>query len=239
MAAVRTSTTATFHVAKRAFPPPEERSAEMPLGVAKKGGSPFVFRDLFVPESLHELHDVFLDHLKGAAPDAHSALEAYRACQGKGMTPQAVSEVLLAVSPHVSAFVGKLFGVEKELGRLAEEVKDRSPLWRFKADFAKKRVLKPDAGKSWKGTVTEANAVATAAISATFRATGVAPESILRRGTMILPDEELALAKAVVALVEIDDTARKAAKSGGAAWTDELRQRAIALRMTLAADWNA
>ena len=152
------------------------------------------------------------------------------------MTPEQVSTVLLAVTPHVSAFVGRLFGVEKELSDLAAEVKDRSPLWRFKQDFAKKRVLKADAGKAWKGTLAEAGAVATTAISAMSPKDAAA---VLKRGTSHLPDEELSVAKAVVLLNEVDDVARKAAKAGGAQWTDELRGRAVALRTALSSSWNA
>ena len=63
--------------------------------------------------------------------------------------------------------------------------------------------------------------------------------AVLKRGTSHLPDEELSVAKAVVLLDEVDDVARKAAKAGGAQWTDELRGRAVALRTALASDWNA
>ena len=196
----------------------------------------FRYPDLFAPARLRDLYDVFCTELKGRAPDVFASYEAYRTSQGAGLTPEQVSAVLLAVTPFVSAFVGRLFGVEKELTTLANEVKDRSPLWRFKQDFAKKRVLKLDAGKSWKGTFAEAGAVATTAISA------MSPKDaadVLKRGTHHLPDEELSVAKAVVLLAEADDVARKAAKAGGAQWTDELRGRAVTLRTALAADWNA
>ncbi|HEY8073689.1 MAG TPA: FAD-dependent oxidoreductase, partial [Labilithrix sp.] len=219
-----------FRVSRKSFPPPGERPrADMALGI-----DGFRYADLHSPERLKDLYDAFVKTL--AKTDAWAAYDAYRTSQGKGMTPEQVSEALLAVAPHVSAFVGKLFGVEKELARLAHEVKDRTPLWRFKQDFAKKRVLKDGAGKSWKATASEAKAVATAAVSAMFPHDA---ESVLRRGTHHLPDEELALAKAVVRLVEVDDVARKAAKAGGAQWTDELRGRAVALRAALQGDWNA
>ena len=39
-------------------------------------------------------------------------------------------------------------------------------------------------------------------------------------------------------LIEVDDTARKAAKAGGAQWTDELRARAATVRAALAASWT-
>ena len=118
-------------------------------------------------------------------------------------------------------------------------MKDRSPLWRFKADFAKKRVLKADAGKAWKGTFNEASAVSTTAISAIGTGSPIDSAAVLKRGTGHLPDEELSVAKAVVLLAEVDEVARKAAKSGGAQWSDELRGRALSLRAALAADWNA
>ena len=223
------SSASSFRVTRKSFPPPDLHSSDMPLGIEG-----FRYSDLFVPERLRELYDVWERELRSKAPDAHRSYDAYRTSQGKGLTPEQVSEVLLAVAPHVSAFVGRLFGVEKELTALANEVKDRAPLWRFKQDFAKKRVLKDSAGKAWKGTIAEAGAVATAAMFAMF------PQSAdaVLRGTQHLPDEELAVAKAVSMLVEVDDTARKAAKAGGAQWTDELRARAVAVRKALASSFT-
>ena len=48
-------------------------------------------------------------------------------------------------------------------------------------------------------------------------------------------DEELWIARGVLALLEVDETARKAAKAGGAQWTPELRERARAVRAALLA----
>ncbi len=231
MTATAPSTPPAFRVQRRSFPPAEGApSSDFPLGIAG-----FRYPDLFDPAKLRDLFDAWCKDLAKSAPDAWKSYEAYRACQGAGMTPEQVSEVLLAVAPHVSAFVGRLFRVEKEMAHLAGEVKDRSPLWRFKQDFAKKRVLKDSAGKSWTGTFAEAAAVSTAAIAA------MSPTSAdtMLRGTGSFPDEELAVAKAVVLLAEVDDVARKAAKAGGATWTDELRARAVTLRKTLAGSWNA
>ena len=126
-----------FRATRKSFPPPAERpSSDMVLGT-----SGFRYHELFVPERLRDLYDVFCKDLTARAPDVATSYEAYRACQGAGMTPEQVSVVLLALAPFVSSFVGGLFGVEKELAGLASEVKDRSPLWRFKQDFAKKRIL--------------------------------------------------------------------------------------------------
>ncbi|HVH42857.1 MAG TPA: pyridine nucleotide-disulfide oxidoreductase, partial [Labilithrix sp.] len=223
--------TSSFRVSHKSFQSSEQRpSSEMALGVAG-----FRYSDLFVPERLKDLYDAFCTDLAQRSPNAWRTYEAYRDVKGVGMKPEEVSTALLTVAPHVSAFVARLFGVEKEMAQLANEVKDRTPLWRFKADFAKKRVLKESAGKAWKGTFAEAGAVATAAITAMFPQR---PDAVLR-GTQSYPDEELALAKAVLLLVDVDDTARKAAKAGGAQWTDELRARSGVVRNALATSWNA
>jgi NADPH-dependent glutamate synthase beta subunit-like oxidoreductase/NAD(P)H-flavin reductase len=224
-----------FRVTRKSFPPAEGLpSSDMPMGVAG-----FRFSDLFVPERLKDLFDVFVGELEKSAPDDAKTYAAWRA--GSYAKPEEISTAILAVAPHVSRFVGRLFQVEKEIAALADEVKDREPLWVFKADFAKKRVLKDKAGAAWKGTFAEAGAVATAAITAMSWGPPNSPrwtEAVLR-GTQHYPDEELAVAKAVLKLVEVDDTARKAAKAGGAQWNDGLRERASVVRAALTNSFSA
>ena len=106
------------------------------------------------------------------------------------MTPEETSVAVLAAAPYVSRFVGKLFGVEAELASIAEATGERGPLWAFKAQFAKKRVLREGAGKSWKGSGADASAV----VEISLRALG-APSD----------DDELRTAKVVVAVFAIGD----------------------------------
>jgi len=184
------------------------------------------FADLFDPGRLEALHEVWSAWFREAAPEAHAKFESYRACRGKGMTPTDVSEALLAAAPFVSGFLARLFRVEAEVSALGEDVRHRDPLWGFKRDFAKKRVLKADAGKAWaqKGrSLDEARTVAIASFAAAL------PEF----ATIAARDEELAVARATHLLFEADDVARKAAKAGGAQWTPELRARASAVRAAL------
>ncbi len=225
-----------FRVTRKSLPPPAELpSSDMPLGVEG-----FTYKDVFEPVRLRDLYGVFCTELAFRSPDVAKAYDAYRTCQGAGMTPEQVSTVLLALAPQVSSFVGRLWGVERELQELSNEVRDRSPLWRFKQDFAKKRVLKPDAGKAWKGTRAEARAVSVVAVTTMARgAAGDDNDATSCVGTHHLPDEEIVVASALVLLIEVDEVARKAAKAGGVQWNDELRGRASLLRTALAADWNA
>ncbi len=174
----------------------------------------FSYEDLYVPERLAALHAVFDAWFKSHAPDDYAQFDAYRAVGGVGVGPVDTSNALLAAAPHVGAFVAKLFGVEHETDIVRAEVRNNDPIWRFKRDFVKKRLFKSEAGKSWTAGAGAAAGVARAAMLAVG---GNTP--------LFAIDEELAVAQAVNSLVDADDTARKAAKGGGASWTDELRSR--------------
>ena len=183
----------------------------------------FTFDALFDPARLADLSAHFDGWFASRAPEAHTLFAAYRACKGAGMSPVAVSTALLAAAPHVGAFVADLFGVTPETDAFAKDVRDRDPIWRFKRDFAKKRVLKADAGKAWAASGRGAD-VAGAVARAAFEA--VLPSYAMDARA----DEELAVARATLLVFEVDEIARKAAKAGGAVWTPELRVRASAIR---------
>jgi len=193
--------------------------ASMPLGVEG-----FVYADLYDPAKLLALYEAFDAWFAVKAPDMHQRFDEYRRTLGEGMTPLQQSDALLAAAPFVGHFVGKLFRIEAPLEDFRQTVRASDPVWRFRKDFLKKRVLRPDAGKSWAAREVSAESVARAALQAVSRA----PIG----GTV---DEELTIAAAACQLLEIDDVARKAAKAGGAAWSDELRERARAVRSALRA----
>ncbi|MCL2450664.1 MAG: FAD-dependent oxidoreductase, partial [Polyangiaceae bacterium] len=174
----------------------------------------FSYEDLYDPAKLSELHDVFDRWFASEAPELHAQFEAYRASGGE-MAPVARSEALLAAAPYVGRFIGRLFGIERELEVFREAVRSHDPIWRFRKDFVKKRVLRADAGKSWARSGEVAAAVARAALQA------VSDGPI--GGTT---DEELTVASAALRLLLVDDVARKASKAGGAQWTDEVRAEA-------------
>ena len=98
-------------------------------------------------------------------------------------------------------------------------------LWSFKKEFAKKRLFKASAGKAWTQGAEAAALIARKALGAMG-----ASASLLGSGT---DEEETWVAKTTLLLHEVDDTARKAAKAGGAKWTDELRGRAALVRAAI------
>jgi hypothetical protein len=193
-------------------------SPTMPLGI-----DGFTYADLHDPARLHALHDLFDGWFAAEAPGPHAQFAAYRASKGEGMTPVACSDALLAAAPYVGHFVGRLFGIEKEAEHFREMVRRDDPLWRFKKEFGKKRVLREGAGKSWTRGPDEAAEVARAAL-----------QSMTPAPVGATTDEERTVVAAALPLIEVDDVARKAAKAGGAEWTDELRERARKVRAAVA-----
>ncbi len=188
----------------------------------------FTYPDLFVPARLAELTERFYQRFQADDPEGWKLFSAYRDAGGEGMKPEQVSDALVAAAPHLSRFVQRLFGVEREAGALREGAEMRSPLWDFKKEFVKKRLFKASAGKAWTGSASEAAQVARRALAAA----GVSP-SHLGSGS---DEEELAVAEATLALVEVDEVARKAAKAGGAQWTEELHARAGRVRAAFVGD---
>ncbi len=120
----------------------------------------------------------------------------------------------------------ELFKIEPQLDAFRADVKSRDPLWRFKREFAKKRILRADAGRAWNERHLHAAAAHhTAHLAIAAVGEGGPPT-----------DEELYTATAVMRIFELDDTARKVAKGGGATWTDELRTRGSVLAAALEKD---
>ncbi|MBK6459798.1 MAG: FAD-dependent oxidoreductase [Myxococcales bacterium] len=204
------------------LPRPTDPPATPELALGVPG---FSYADLHRPARLADLHATFWAWFRAEAPEAASTFTAYADAVGSGarVKPEDASTAVLVAAPYVSRFVGRLFAVEEPLEALRASAEERGALWRFKAAFAKKRVLKESAGKAWSGTPAEATAVARVAI-----ACAPAEAAAADRG-----DEELRIASAVVALVDLDETARKSAKAGGAVWTPALAARAAELREAL------
>ena len=76
----------------------------------------FTYPDLYAPERLHELLQIFDEEYRGAAPEAFARFAAYRASRGEGLTPEAISDVLVESAAHVGVFVARLFAITDEAG---------------------------------------------------------------------------------------------------------------------------
>ncbi|MGX2039310.1 FAD-dependent oxidoreductase [Methylocaldum sp. MU1018] len=87
------------------------RSAASALTLGLSG---FSYADLYEPERLKDLSDVFDATVRSHDPALFAEFERYRACRGEGMAPDRVSDVLVKMAPYVGTFVARLFGVSSE-----------------------------------------------------------------------------------------------------------------------------
>src|SRR5688572_22429242 len=88
--------------------------AELKLGI--RG---FSYSDLYEPQRLAELLDVFDQELAGANPELFASWDDYRRNPAKPRTPVEISALLVGVAGHVSRFLTRLFRVEAEADALA------------------------------------------------------------------------------------------------------------------------
>ncbi|HEY2379859.1 MAG TPA: hypothetical protein VGK48_01635, partial [Terriglobia bacterium] len=111
-------------------------SAELRLGIAG-----FAYPDLYKPERLKELLDVFDVEVAAANPELFAAWDDYRNHPEKPRTEPEISALLVAMAAHVSQFLTRLFGIPSEVEALAAATADQNPVFRFKVDFIRRRVI--------------------------------------------------------------------------------------------------
>ena len=189
----------------------------------------FSYADLYLQAKLAELTARFDAFLASEDPEAASSLQKLRDAGGTLATPRETSDALVVIAPWVSAFVAKLFRVEAEWTALKAKILAHDPVWRFKHEFTKKRVLKGDAAKAF-------DPADAARVSKLALVAAGASSAVLGTGS---EDEELALAIATLRLFDVDDNAKKLAKSGGAAWDASYAVTADDVARALAGDVRA
>jgi len=114
-------------------------SADLHLGIPG-----FRFPDLHHAARLADLTRAFDASLAAAEPALFARYDAHRAGSARLQGP-AESELLLEVGAHLSRFLAKLFGVEKELGKLRDAAGRDAPIFRVKREFVQRRVFKKGA----------------------------------------------------------------------------------------------
>ena len=84
----------------------------------------FNYNDLYNSAKLKELLEVFNASVARHDAQLHTEFEAYRQCQGEGMKPEAISDLLVRMGPYVGQFVAKLFEVTEPYAAQAANIKD-------------------------------------------------------------------------------------------------------------------
>ena len=98
------------------------------------------FEDLYCQSGLERLDAAFTRFLEAA--DAALAPRFYEARRSPdALEYKAEAELLIAVAPHLDAFVAKLFGIEAEWSHLVERHHELAPLFRVKRKFVQRRAM--------------------------------------------------------------------------------------------------
>ncbi len=111
-------------------------SETTPLGVPG-----YTFADLHQPERLASLYERFCEDAAAADPTLWREWDAYRQAPDAPRPPVALSDLLIAMAPHVSRFLKRLFDVDTPASAIAESTKAQDDLFRFKVDFVRRRAL--------------------------------------------------------------------------------------------------
>src|SRR6266850_7094019 len=101
----------------------------------------FTYSDLYKSERLKELLDVFDCEVAAANPELFASWDDYRNHPEKPRTEPEISALLVAMAGHVSQFLTKMFGIASEVDALAAATADQNPVFRFKIDFIRRRVI--------------------------------------------------------------------------------------------------
>jgi NADPH-dependent glutamate synthase beta subunit-like oxidoreductase/NAD(P)H-flavin reductase len=163
---------------------------DLRLGVAG-----FEYSDLFEPEQLKHLSDVFDRELATENPELFAKWDLYRRNPGSLRNPVEISALLVGVAGHVSRFVIRLFGVESEAAALAAATADQDPVFRFKIAFVRRRVLRELAELE---VPTDSAAIEKLEQAIQFLRSAAA------EGTVSTADLELATARAASKLLDAD-----------------------------------
>lgn len=159
----------------------------------------FSFADLHQPARLRDLHDRFVAEVKGTEPELWTQWERYRDVP-ESLGAVARSNLVVAMAPHLSRFVSRLFGVGTEADALVAATRAYDVLFRFKIDFVRRRALPLLKGG--------AHVTATAEDHATVEAGAKAPALLVPegRGLPPSPDMELSLAAYGCSLLDREES---------------------------------
>ena len=151
----------------------------------------YSFADLHEPERLSSLYERFCEEVQAEDPSLWREWDAYRGAPDAPRAPLALSNLLIAMAPHVSRFVKRLFDVGAPAAAIGALTRAQDDLFRFKVDFVRRRALPLLKGGARVTSTPEDEAIVEALIvGATTK------------------DRELAIARAGCALLDLEKANR-------------------------------
>ncbi|MFN3920211.1 MAG: FAD-dependent oxidoreductase [Methylohalobius sp.] len=99
------------------------------------GSEGFSYPDLYDPRRLKDLFVEFERFVGERDGDLLAEFSAYHACQGEGMAPEVVSELLVRLAPYLGQFLARLFGIEEAYSSRVRRVKEElDTVFRFRRE---------------------------------------------------------------------------------------------------------
>jgi hypothetical protein len=120
-----------FNVVKNNVSHPDFDTPTLPSGL--------VFSDLYCREGLVKIDSMFLRDLQEHAPDLHARV--LQARQDPARFAAEESEWIIELAPHLEDFVGRLFGIERELRALQARHSELAPLYTVKRQFVQRKAV--------------------------------------------------------------------------------------------------
>ena len=102
----------------------------------------FVFEDLFKPQKLFELTELFYKEIEEKDNGTYKRFDEYRRKKGAGVPEMEISNILTTLAPLLSEFIARLFGVERELSLHKLRAERERIIFSFKKEFFIRRALK-------------------------------------------------------------------------------------------------
>jgi NADPH-dependent glutamate synthase beta subunit-like oxidoreductase/NAD(P)H-flavin reductase len=101
----------------------------------------YTFAELHEPDRLASLYERFCEETSSADPALWAEWDAYRRAPDAPRPPIVLSHLLIAMAPHVSRFLKRLFDVDAPAAAIAASTRAQDDLFRFKVDFVRRRAL--------------------------------------------------------------------------------------------------
>jgi len=152
----------------------------------------FSYADLHDPLRLRDLHDTFLDEVGTGDADLRRQWDAFCAAPDAPRPATEVSLLYTRMAPHLSRFLARMFGIERQLAAMAAGTRAQDDLFRFKADFVRRRVLPLLKGGARVEASAGDDAVVARLVEGQFPSDG---EMAIARAGCVLLDREIAAGK--------------------------------------------
>src|SRR3954470_21938793 len=159
----------------------------MTVTISSLGIPGYSYTDLHDPERLSSLYERFCEQVSADNPALWREWDSYRRDPDAPRPPVALSNPLIAMAPHVSRFITRLFEVDRPLTAIVRATQEQDALFRFKVDFVRRRALPLLKGGAHIVSTPEDDAIVEA--------------MIVEAGTS---DRELAVARAGCALLDAE-----------------------------------